>query len=203
MKQILIAIDREFGSGGQEIARLLSEKLGIRVYDHNIVHELKKEGHLRDERHHDFDENPRSIFRSRTVRGLTNSNEASLALKQFDFLKRRADAGESYIVLGHCADEILKGREGLVTIFISASDDFKIKRTMKREHLSRDDAELLMRKKSKDRKAYHNSYGAHKWGDSRHYDLCLKSDSIGIQNTVSLILDYIALHQKVNRKHGK
>ena len=194
--QLIIAISREFGSGGKEIAALLSRTYGIPVYEKNI---LAKLGISREEDTSKFssmDESPRWLIASRTVRGLTNSNEDMLAAMQFQFLEDEAAAGHSFIVLGHCAEEVLKGNPFLVTIFISADKEFKIPRIMEEHDLDRKEAIRMMKKHNRNRKAYHNYYCEHAWGDSRFYDLCLKTDVLGTRYCAVLIQDYIHLQRQ-------
>lgn len=189
--QLIIAIDREFGSGGREIADIIGSELKLPVYEKNILENLgiHRQKDVQDLYYHD--ESPRWKLTSRTVRGLTNSNEAALASMEFDFLRDMARKGKSFIVLGHCADEVLKGYPSMVSLFVSAGDDFKIPRIMKEHGLDEEKAIEKMKRHNWKRKNYHNSYCEHKWGDSRNYDLCLRSDMLGTQKSADLLIDYI------------
>lgn len=189
--QVIIAISREFGSGGKEIAGYLSAVFGIPVYEKNILEAMGMKGHRDVEALQELDEAPRSLLRSRTIKGLTNSNEDALAALQFQFLEDQAKAGKSFIVLGHCAEEILKDHPALVTIFISARDDFKLDRTMKERGCTREEARKIMKRHNRKRKSYHNYYCDHKWGDSRFYELCIRSDVLGTKTTAAFLYAYI------------
>lgn len=189
--QLIIAIDREFGSGGREIADLIGTQLGLPVYEKNILQNL---GISRQEDVEDLyyrDEAPRWKISSRTVRGLTNSNEASLAALEFDFLRNLAAEGKSFIVLGHCAEEVLKEYPRMIALFISADDAFKIPRIMRENEISEQEAWQKMKRHNRKRKSYHNSYCTGKWGDSRNYDICIKSDELGTVDTADFLIDYI------------
>ncbi len=189
--QLIISIDREFGSGGREIADILGKRLKLPVYEKNILENL---GLPRQQDVQDLyycDESPRWKLTSRTVRGLTNSNEAALATLEFDFLRNKAKAGDSFIILGHCAEEVLKEYPSMVSFFISADEAFKLPRIMKEHGVNLDSAKTMMRAHNKKRKNYHNSYCELKWGDSRNYDICLRSDMLGCDRSATLLIDYI------------
>lgn len=189
--QLIISIDREFASGGREIADILGKRLKLPVYEKNILENL---GLPRQKDVQDLyycDESPRWKLTSRTVRGLTNSNEAVLASLEFDFLRNMADAGDSFIILGHCAEEVLKESPNMVSFFISADDSFKLPRIMKEHGVDQEEAKTMMRAHNKKRKNYHNSYCNLKWGDSRNYDICLRSDMLGCERSAAFLLDYI------------
>lgn len=192
-QQLIITISREFGSGGKEIAQILGEKYGIPVYEKNILSQLGIRTQEDMDEFRVLDETPRWLIASRTVRGLTNSNEEMLAAMQFQFLKDEANAGHSFIVLGHCAEEILKDHEALITIFVSADKEFKIPRIMKEHRLNEKEATKMMKRHNKNRKQYHNYYCKNAWGDSRYYDMCLKSSALGTQKTAALIDDFVRM----------
>lgn len=192
-KQLIIAISREFGSGGRAIADLLGEKLQMPVYEKNLLQNLGIRAQKDVEDLYYRDESPRWKLTSRTVRGLTNSNEEALAAMEFDFLREMAEDGKSFIILGHCAEEVLREFDCLVTVFISADEEFKLDRIMKESDINREQAIKKMKRHNWKRKNYHNSYCSYKWGDSRNYMMCLKSNELGIEKTAQFIEDYIVL----------
>lgn len=189
--QLILAIDREFGSGGREIADLIGEHFGLPVYEKNILQNLGIRRQKDVEDLYYRDESPRWKFASRTVKGLTNSNESALAAMEFDFLRKIAGEGRSFIVLGHCAEEVLSEHPNLITLFVSAGDDFKIPRIMKENGITREEAFAKMKRHNRKRKTYHNSYCEHKWGDARNYDLTIRSDRLGTEGTAKFLTDYI------------
>ena len=110
---------------------------------------------------------------------------------QFDFLRKKADEGESFVVVGRCAEEVLKGNKGLITIFILGDMDKKIERVMKYHDMTEKKAIKFIESQSKKRKAYHNYFCETKWGDSRNYEVCINSSKLGIDATVDLLERYI------------
>ncbi|SFQ50534.1 Cytidylate kinase [Lachnospiraceae bacterium XBB1006] len=190
-KQVIITVGREFGSGGIFVAEAIARDLDIPLYDKNILEEICEERGIPHENLAAHNEKPRNRILSRTVRGETNSPELHLAEMQFDFLRKKAAAGESFVVLGRCSEEVLKGTPGLINIFILGDPVWKQKRVMENFNLSEDDAITKMKKMDKQRKQYHNSHSPNKWGDSRTYDLCINSSRLGVEGTIKEVLHYV------------
>lgn len=190
-RQLIIALGREFGSGGHEIARTLAERFGIPLYDKNMLEVIAESQGVDLQNLHRYDETPRRLIFTRTVNGHSNAPEAITAQLQFQFLKERAAACESFVVLGRCAEEVLKGCPGLISIFVLADFEFKLKRTMAREPISEAEATALMTYQDKQRKSYHNQFCRGKWGDARNWDLAINSARLGVQGTADLLEQYI------------
>ena len=190
-KQLLIVVSREFGSGGHAIASALAQAFGLPLYDKNLLEQVAKKSTLPVHRLADYDESPRNFWAFRNVKGFDNSPQAHVAEMQFNYLKERAAAGESFVLLGRCGEELLKDFPGLVSIFVLADTAFKKARIMARDSTSEDDALELMARMDRRRKYYHNEYCRGKWGDSRNYDLCINSSRKGPDATADLILSFI------------
>lgn len=192
-KQLIISVGREFGSGGHIVAAKLAEHFGLPLLDSNILAEIANEKHTSEEELRKYDESARNLLFSRTVNGFSNSPEEVIAQMQFDYIKGRADAGESFVVIGRCADWILRDNPGLVRVFILGDKDAKIQRTAEREGISRERAKFRMEQADKRRKYYHNTHSENKWGDSRSYDITVNSSKLGLDGTVDLLIKYIEL----------
>lgn len=190
-KQIILAIGREFGSGGREIASLLSKHFDLPVYDKSILSNIASAKHVNPETLYRYDEKPRNFLTSRHVHGFSSSLEENIAQMEFQYLRQKAESGESFIVLGRCGEEVLKDYRGLISIFVRSTIGFKKKRTMDRDNTSEADALELMSKMDRQRKYYHNQYCHGKWGDSRNYDVCIDSSRLGISGTAEILEQYI------------
>jgi len=190
-KQIIITLGREFGSAGHEIGEKLAERLGISFYDRKMLDELAEKYKVDQGLIEKYDEKIKKPFFSRTVRGMSNSLEDLVFDMQSNFIKEKANSGESFILVGRCGEMILDGREGHISIFVLGDKEEKINRIVDLYSLSRDDAYEKMRRHDKKRKAYHNSRCEGKWGDSRTYDLCVNSSRLGVEGTVDFLIDYI------------
>ena len=110
---------------------------------------------------------------------------------QFDFLKKKAAEGESFVVVGRCSEEVLKDYEGMITIFVLGDMDKKIERIKRIHDLTDKEAAELIEKQNKKRKAYHNYFCENKWGDSRNYELSINSSKLGEAATTDVLEDYI------------
>ena len=191
-KQIIISISREYGSGGHYIAEKLAKDLGIILLDHNLLDKISEEKGMNLADYKNFDESPKKPFVSGTVRGMSNSAEENLAQIQFDYLREKAEAGTSMIIVGRCGDYILKDRKELIRIFVLADQKDKIKRIMKVRKMSEAEAKRAILRHELKRKRYHNYYADTKWGDSRHYDICINSSKLGLDQTVAFLKEFIA-----------
>ena len=138
-----------------------------------------------------YDEAPKKKLLSRTVRGLSASNEANVANMQFDYLREKAKAGESFVVVGRCAETVLKGNDGLISFFIRGDMENKIERICNIRNMSAEEAKSTINRHDRTRKAYHNSFSDIKWGDSRNYDITINSSKIGTDAVVEILLSYI------------
>lgn len=192
-KQLIITVGREFGSGGHIIAVKLAEHFGIQLLDSNILAEVAKKSNAREEYLKKYDESARNLFFSRTVNGFSNSPEEIIAQMQFDYIKQKSDAGESFVVIGRCADYILRENPALVRVFVLGDTEAKIKRTAEREGISEEKAKIRMEQADKRRKYFHNTHSENKWGDSRSYDITVNSSKLGLDSTVELLIKYIEL----------
>ena len=198
-KQLIISIGREFGSGGHVIAEALAKKFNIPMYDHNLLDHIAAEKNLDLETLKKFDEKPRNVLLSRTVKGHSSSPSDNIAMMQFDYLKKKAEKGESFVIVGRCAEMVLKEFEGMISIFILGDKECKTKRVMEVYDISKEEARKKMERHDVYRKQYHNSYCDSKWGDSRSYDLCVNSSRLGIDGTVAMLADYIRARMGENK----
>ncbi len=199
-KQVIISIGREFGSGGHAIAESLSKRFRLPVYDHNILREIAGEKKLDHKELELYDEVPKSRLLSRTVRGYSNSPEENIANMQFEFLRKLSERGTSFIVVGRCAESVLKDFPGLISIFILADSEAKIERIRKIGGLSRASAQAAIYNHDRSRKTYHNYYCVGKWGDSRNYDICVNSTKLGIEGTADMLEAYIRRRMELAEK---
>ncbi|MGN0311375.1 MAG: AAA family ATPase [Lachnospiraceae bacterium] len=190
-KQLIISLGREYGSGGRIIAEQLAEHYGIPLYDYNLVNEIAKEKNVIGVDYSKYDEVPKKRLISRNVKGHINSPEEHIANMQFDFLRRKADEGQSFVVVGRCSESVLAGRPGLITIFILGDEEAKVKRIAMRDGLTMEEASKKVLVQNRMRKFYHNYYCEGKWGDSRNYDISVNSTRLGMEGTVKMLIDYI------------
>lgn len=191
-KQLIISIGREFGSGGHVIAESLAEKFGIPLYDHNLLEHIAEEKNFDHEALRKYEEKPKIRLFNKKVKGHSTSISDHIAQMQFEYLQKKADNGESFVVVGRCSEFILSHNPNLITIFVLGDIPCKIKRIKEVYGIQTDeDANKLRIKKDMERKFFHNYHCKGKWGDSRNYHLCINSSKTGIDKTVELLESYI------------
>jgi cytidylate kinase len=191
-QQRIISISREYGCNGHDIAQKLAEVLKLPLYDKKMLDDVAKENNVDADLLQHFDEKSRNPLLSRRVGEHNNSIEDYVANIQFDYLKKKAEEGESFVVIGRCSDYILKDYP-LVSVFISGDMDKKIKNVMLEKSVNEDEAENLVKKYDKKRKQYHNSYCESQWGVPGEYDICINSSRIDVDTAVELINSFLNL----------
>lgn len=189
--QIIISISREYGSEGRTIAEQIVKDMGLLFYDRNMLDEIAKEKGFDPAAFAGVDEKPRNKLLSRRVKGYSNATEDNLAQMQFEFLRKKAASGESFVVLGRCSETILKEYDSLVSIFVTGNKDRKLKHVMEKFSLSKTAAAAKITKHDAYRRRYHNHYSDFKWGDSRNYDVCINSSRIGVEGTAKLLKKFV------------
>ena len=197
-KQIIISVGREFGSGGHEIAERLARHYNIPLYDKEIFDHIEEKSFISADVAKHFDEKPvNPVFYPTMMDGTFLSLEQTVANHIFDFIRTKGDKEkESFVIVGRCAEYILRDNPNMVSIFILGNREVKVERVMKKYDLDRKSAYNRMKKEDKIRKTYHNFYADEKWGDSRSYDLCVNSSKFGIDKSLEAIIAYIDLAMK-------
>lgn len=190
-KQLIIAVSREFGSGGHVIAEELAKRFDLPLYDSSLLRKIAEERDLNLKNLSRFDEVPKRRFLSRRVRGYDSSPEAAIAEMQFNYMKEMAENGDSFVIVGRCAETVLSDYDCMIPIFILGEMESRVKRIAFLHSLSDQDAEDLIEDMDRKRKEYHNYYCEVKWGDSRNYDISINSSALGISMTVDILETFI------------
>ncbi|WP_026891318.1 cytidylate kinase-like family protein [Lacrimispora aerotolerans] len=206
-KHPVITIGRQCGSSGKVIGQKLAEELGIKCYDKELLALASKNSGLSEELFESHDEKPTSSFLYSLVMdtyslGFTTSGymdmpiNHKLFLAQFETIKELA-MEEPCVIVGRCADYALSDYPNLISVFISAKDEDKIKSLKELYQIDDAKAKDLMVKTDKQRSSYYNYYSNKKWGDVRSYDLCVDRSSVGVDGAVKVIKCFI--EEKMNR----
>ena len=190
-KQTIISISREFGSGGHRIAEKLARDLDMKLYDRNMLDEIAEAKNIKVEYLEKYEEKPRNLMLTRRVGDYSNSMAEIVADMQFEYLREKAESGESFVVVGRCAETVLKDFKGLISIFVVGDKDKKLARVKEKYQMNETEALLKMKRHDKKRKMYHNRHSDFKWGDSRNYDICINSSKLGWEKTSELLESYI------------
>jgi cytidylate kinase len=202
---LIITIGRQIGAGGLGVARLLSQEFGLKVYDKELLAAVARESGLDEACFEKRDEkSSRGVLGAlqgfRSMLGMYNRagtdtvmNEDKLFQIQSEVMRGIATQ-EDCIIVGRCADYILRDEPRLMSVFISASLDSRVKRIMAGEHLSEEDARRYVEQGDRKRAAYYNYYTFKKWGDSSSYDLCI--DSSKLDDDIDKVVDLIKYYMK-------
>ncbi|MEE1013970.1 MAG: cytidylate kinase-like family protein [Clostridia bacterium] len=196
MENKIITISREFGSGGRYIGRLVAEKLGIPFYDKELIAKVAAKSGLAEE----FVEKKGEYSPSKSMfaygfvvrNNMGESLEDYLHSIQRKIILELAEQ-ESCVIIGRCADYILKDHPKRLNVFIYSTPEDKIQRIQ--EYLggnSEAEAKRMMRDMDKKRSINYNYYTDRKWGDVRHYSMALNSGELGLDRCVDLIVNAAA-----------
>lgn len=176
MKNRVITISREFGSGGRTIGKKAAEKLNIPCYDSQLIQKIAAESGFHEDYIKEAGEYAPGGFLSSALshRGIAITNEDYIWEIQCRVITDLAEKGPCVIV-GRCADYVLRERKDLLSVFIHAPLSFRAQRAQKVYEKQAGNIEDFVRKKDKKRAAFYNYFSQNKWGDSRHYHLAISS----------------------------
>ena len=189
MKNRVVTISREFGSGGRTIGRRLAEELGIPCYDAELIQQLAQESGFSESYIRDAGEYaPGGYLSLLSNRAFALTNEDVLWELQYQVITGLAEKGPCVIV-GRCADYILRDTADCLKVFIHADMDFRAKRIVEVYGEREQSPEQRLRDKDKRRAAYHRFYTSMKWGHAQNYHLTLDSGVVGIERCVAIIAE--------------
>ena len=190
MRNKIITISREFGSGGRTVGKLLAEKLGIPCYDQEIIEKVAAESGLAEEYVQERGEHMPSsswianALSARSISGMLSEDQ--LWSSQCKVIFDLADKGPCVIV-GRCADHILRDDHDLLRVFIHAPMDKRAERIVRVYGESDVSIEKRILDKDKRRKAYYQLYTDSEWGKADNYNITMDSSVIGIENCVNIL----------------
>ena len=201
MANKIYTIGREFGSGGREVGEKLAAKLGIKLYDKELLQQAAKDSGFCEEIFENHDEKPTNSFLYSLVMDTYSVSGYSAApfldmplnhkvfLAQFETIKKIAEK-ESCVIVGRCADYALSDNPNCINVFIHADLDVRIKNVSRNLNITENKARDIINKKDKQSSSYYNYYTSKKWGDSKSYNLSLDAGKLGTDNCVEMILKF-------------
>lgn len=189
MKNRVITISREFGSGGRTIGKKVAEQLGIPCYDSELIQKIAEESGFDAKFVQEAGEYaPGGFLSNLSSRTFGPTNEDYLWKIQYQIISRLAGQGPCVIV-GRCADYILRDKADCLRVFIHADAQFRARRIVQEYGERAESPEQRLRDKDKRRAAYHRFYTNMKGGHAQNYDLTLNSGTLGIDKCVEIIRD--------------
>lgn len=197
-KNLIICVGRQIGCGGCEIAQLLAKDFGARLLDKELLDLAAKESGFSAKLFKKHDEHRgllNSIFHFRGPVSSSSFYEDKLSPEalfkfQSDAVRKAVSEGPC-VIIGRCADYVLRDMDNVVNIFVTANVEDRIERISKLKMCDRETARKLIEKNEEERAAYYNYYTGKKWGDSKSYDLCVNSSLMGIERTAEFIADFV------------
>lgn len=197
----VITIGRQYGSGGREIGQKIAEHYGIPFYDNELITRAAKESGFAEESFAKAEDKATNSLLYSLAMGINAygnqdfgftglSLDDRIFLAQSDVVRKVADEGPCVIV-GRCADYVLKERENVVNLFIKASMNFRIDRAVNQYGEDAKKAADIILKNDKRRANYYNYHVGEKWTDLNNYDLVIRSDFAGIDQSVACICEYL------------
>ena len=191
--QIIITIGRESGSGGHAIAKKIADEMGIECYDKKkLVEGTAKISGMDRNYVKKLDEKPVGFPFSGRIGAFEDSPESNVARKTFEYIRH-----ESCVIVGRCADSVLKGNPNVLRVFVVGDVEQKNKRLARIQQISVEEADEERKETDKYRRSYHNFYSDTKWGDSRAYDLIVNSSRLGIQGTADYIKNFAEAFKEI------
>ncbi len=199
-KKIILTIGRQFGSGGRIIGKKLAEALGIAYYDRELIDLAAKESGLCPDVFERADEKASDGLAHAFTMGMTYmgmytphsdilSNEGLFKI-QSDSIRKLAE-NESCVIVGRCADYILRDNPNCLSFFIHDNMENRVQRVVERQHITIEQARELITKTDKSRAAYYDYYTNKTWGMSSSYHLSIDASILGIEETVAFIKSFV------------
>lgn len=200
----IITIGRQFGSAGREIGYKVANDMGIKLYDKELLDRAAKESGICQELFETHDEKPTNSFLYSLVMDTYSLGYSAgytdmpinhkVFLAQFDTIKKIADEGPC-ILVGRCADYALAEYDNVLSLFINADLDARIRRIARIYDLTDAKAKDMIQKTDKKRASYYNYYTNKKWGAAESYDICLDSSVLGLQGTAEAIKKLVEIKE--------
>ncbi len=201
-KDIVITIARQYGSGGKTVGEMLSERLGFHYYDKELAKLASDESGINETLFVNADE---KVKTSKLFNIIKNTHHGELIPPESDeftssdnlfnyqakVIRGLAESGEGCIIIGRCADFILKDYDNVLSVFVHGSHDFCMEQAAKKHSMSEKELERYIAKIDRHRAGYYKYHTGNEWTDARNYDLCLDSSKLGFERCVEEIIAYM------------
>lgn len=201
----IITISREFGSGGREIGIALAKQLGIDFYDKELISLAAKESGIDPALFERIDEQAANSLLYSLSMGMFNFGQTGfsprdqisvndqLYLLQHEIIKKLAQ--KPCVIVGRCADYVLKEKENCVNVFIHADIEYRMARAQKIHDIPENKVEAVVRKTDKTRANYYQFYTEHKWGLASNYHMCINSGKMSVDQIVHVLCEYVKIFE--------
>lgn len=182
---VIVTIAREYGSGGRYVGKILAEKLGINFYDKDLIELISKESGLSKEFIEENEQKHKNIANNPDY-----NIDDKLFIEESKVIKEVANK-ESCVIIGRCADYVLREEKNVVKVFLYSDEKQKIERAVKYYGIDEKNALKEIRQRNKERANHYKYYTNREWKDYNNYDLCINVDTLGVEKTADLIQNYV------------
>ncbi|MBQ7955028.1 MAG: cytidylate kinase-like family protein [Lachnospiraceae bacterium] len=200
MEKIVITIARQYGSGGKTVGKMVADELGIPFYSRDIIRMASEDSGISEALFGEADEKLRKNFLFRLSKNIYDGDlippesddfvsDKNLFNYQAKIIKQLAET-ESCVIVGRCADYVLRDYPNVMSVFVHADEEFCFDRAMERNSMPPRELEKYIAKIDKYRGDYYKYYTGQDWTDARNYDLCLNSGKLGFEKCKEEILAY-------------
>ena len=200
-KKVVITIARQYGSGGRTIGEMLAKDMGIHYYDKELIKLASEDSGINERLFVNADEKIKMTKLFKMVKKVYNGklippesddfvSDHNLFNYQAKVIKQLAEE-ESCVMIGRCADYVLKDYDNVLSVFIHAPKDYCMEQAAKKVSMSSRELEKYIAKTDKRRAEYYKFYTGREWTDARNYDLCLDSSKLGFERCVEEIQAYL------------
>lgn len=198
MANRIVTITRQYGSGGREIGEKLAAKLGVEFYDNKLLDVAAGDSGIHKV-HFEVNDEKRSnsfLYLLSTTYGQGGVPfDDTLFFAQLNAIQKIASES-SCVIIGRCADYALRDFNGVTNIFISAPFEDRVKRAIEVYGIEEKHAADYIKRIDKQRTSYYNYYTDKRWGQPQNYQLCVDSSALGIDGSVELIAQFLAMKYK-------
>lgn len=201
-KNIVITIARQYGSGGRTVGEMLAKRLNIHYYDKELMKLASEDSGISEALFNNADENVKNTSLLYRIAKNVYSGEL-IPPESDDFTSndnlfnyqakiiRQLAQEESCVIMGRCADYVLKDYDNILSVFVHAPHDFCMEQAAKKHSMNERELERFVSKTDKNRAEYYKYHTGREWTDARNYDLCLDSSKLGYERCVEEIIAYM------------
>ena len=199
--KVVITIARQYGSGGRTVGEMLSKDMGIHYYDKELIKLASEESGINERLFVNADEKIKMTKLFKMVKNIYTGqlippesddfvSDKNLFNYQAKVIKNLAEE-ESCVIVGRCADYVLKDYDNVLSVFVHAPKDYCMEQAARKVSMPSKELEKYIAKIDKRRADYYKFYTGREWTDARNYDLCLDSSKLGFERCVEEIKAYI------------